>query len=193
MSAIGPNAVTRIAEALTARQGVLTCQAVFARAGLAHRLAIPPTAMVSEREVADLYCALQEVCGPAEAAGAAAEAGRLTAEYLLANRIPKPAQFVLRHLPRRLALRLLCAAIARHAWTFAGSGRYSYALGRVPELRLHANPIARRRAPDPDGCHYHAAVFRQLLRALIDPAIEVHETACCANGAQACVFRLTRA
>jgi len=46
---IGPNAITRVAEALNARFG--SAVDVFADAGLAHYLAAPPEQMVDEREV----------------------------------------------------------------------------------------------------------------------------------------------
>ena len=47
-----------------------------------------------------------------------------TGDYLLAHRIPKPVQALLKRLPAPLAARVLLAAITRHAWTFAGSGRF---------------------------------------------------------------------
>lgn len=190
MSAIGPNAITRMAEALTARHGELTCQAVFARAGLSHRWAQPPQEMVPEHEVAALHQALHARFAAEEAAAVAREAGRLTGAYLLANRIPGVARTVLPLLPRSLALWVLCRAMSAHAWTFAGSGRFSYRLGRAPELRLACNPIGRALSGGTCGCHYHAAVFQFLLGRLVSPSVLVSEVACCADGGEACVFRL---
>lgn len=155
---IGPNAITRIAEAL----GPAAPQ-VFAAARLSHHLVTPPTRMVPEVDVAALHAALYL---RADAEAVAAEAGRLTAEYLLANRIPGLAQSVLRLLPARPALRLLCRAIAAHAWTFAGSGRFSYAIGRMPELRLEGAPFA---SPS-----YPAAVFQRLFEVLVAKGTTVH-------------------
>lgn len=192
MSAIGPNALTRMAEALTLRHGEGACQAVFARAGIAHRWAEPPHAMVPEAEVAALHRAVHARFAPAEAAAMAELAGRLTGDYLLAHRIPRPARLLLPLLPWRLSLRLLCRAMAAHAWTFAGSGAFSYRLGTTPELVLAANPIATGLPPEAHGCHYHRAVFQHLLRRLVAPDILVREVACCAEGAPACVYRITR-
>jgi hypothetical protein len=53
-----------------------------------------------------------------------AKAGQGTADYILAHRIPGPAKALIRALPAPLGARLLTAAIARHAWTFTGSGRF---------------------------------------------------------------------
>ncbi len=45
---IGPNAVTRVAEALRAHAGDAATAALFGRAGLAAYIARPPEAMVPE-------------------------------------------------------------------------------------------------------------------------------------------------
>jgi divinyl protochlorophyllide a 8-vinyl-reductase len=67
--------------------------------------------------------------GPAMAAEVARDAGLRTADYLLANRIPKPVQVLLKHLPAPLAARVLLSAIRRHAWTFRRQ-RQLHARGR---------------------------------------------------------------
>ena len=85
---IGPNAITRMSEALTISLGSGICRDVFTAAGLERHLATPPTKMVDEIEVARLHRALIERLGPTEAAEISREAGRLTGDYLLENRIP---------------------------------------------------------------------------------------------------------
>lgn len=110
-------------------------------------------------------------------------AGRGTADYILANRIPAPAQRLIRALPRRLGAQLLAAAIARHAWTFAGSGRFSIEEIRPLTLSIAANPLAL--AP---GCDWHVAVFERLFAALVRPGAKVRETSCCGAGDPACRF-----
>ena len=75
---------------------------------------------------------------------------------------------MLEALPASLASRQLLSAIARHAWTFAGSGRYA------------AGPV----------CHWHAGVFETLFRTLVHPRSRARETACCAAGAPACRFEI---
>lgn len=184
---IGPNAVTRLAESLEALRGRAEAAAVFDGARLAHRLTTPPERMVDEAEVIALHAALRARL-PAEAATIAADAGRRTADYLLAHRIPRVMRLVLPWLPGRLAARILLAAIARHAWTFAGSGRFSVLPGRVVRFSIAGGPLAHGvHAPAP-VCDYYAATFEGLFRALVHPGMQVAETVCEACGAPACVF-----
>jgi divinyl protochlorophyllide a 8-vinyl-reductase len=187
---IGPNAVTRLAEALAARDGPDLCGAVFAAAGLAHHLADPPRAMVDEADVAALHRALFGTLGAEEAAEVAWEAGRLTGLYLLAHRIPRPAQAILRRLPRPLASRILLKAIARHAWTFAGSGTFAYGFDPGLWLRLEGSPVCRAIRTEAPACHYFAGTFETVLGAMLGPRTRVVETDCAAAGAAACVFRV---
>jgi divinyl protochlorophyllide a 8-vinyl-reductase len=184
---IGPNAVTRLAEAL----GEGRAAAVFGAAGLAGRLAEPPGRMVPEAEVIALHRAARALLGEAEAAAAAREAGVLTARYLLAHRIPAPMQRLLRLLPARLAAALLFRAIGRHAWTFAGSGRFRVLPGRPLRFAIEGGPIARAGAADHPVCGYYAATFETLFRALVQPRAQVVETACEAMGAPECAFTVT--
>lgn len=185
---IGPNAVTRLAEAL----GPVRAREVFAAAGLADRLEAPPDRMVPEAEVVALHRALRARLGEAGADVVSREAGRLTACYLLAHRIPGTLQWVLRHLPGGIAARILVAAIGRHAWTFAGSGRFRVVTGRPLRLEITGGPIARAGAATDPVCAYYAATFESLFRALAGDGSRVVETACQATGAPACVFELRR-
>lgn len=183
---VGPNALTQIAAAL----GPDAAAAVFCRAGLAARLAAPPRDMVPEAEVTALHRALRLHCGDAQASDIAARAGRLTAEYLLANRIPRPLQWLLLRLPARLAARILLSAIGRHARTFAGSGRFRILPGWPLRLEIVGGPIARA-APAPyPVCAYYAATFETLFWALVSARTKVEEISCEAAGAPACVFEL---
>lgn len=192
---IGPNAVIRLAEALRSDEGEACATAVFAAAGLLRYLAEPPSAMVDEREVTALYAALRASLPPVDAARVSAHAGRLTAVYLLGHRIPRSAQILLALLPARLAARALVRAIGAHAWTFAGSGRFSAEFGGEAggaPLRfvIQGCPVCRgARSPEP-LCDYYAATFEHLFRALVKPSSVVRETACGAAGAAACVFEV---
>ena len=187
---IGPNAITRMIEALRALEGDDECEAIFASARLARYLAEAPGEMVSESEVSDLHRATFLHLGPQRAARVSREAGRLTGDYLLANRIPAAAQKVLRVLPRGIAARVLLAAVSRHAWTFAGSGAFSYGFAPQLTLRIEGSPICLRLRTDEKVCHYFAATFEHLFRALVAPQTRVEETECEAGGAAACVFRV---
>lgn len=186
-SRIGPNAVTRLAEAL----GPDRAQDVFALAGLAHRLDDAPTRMVPESEVTALHRAARGALGDDLAEAASREAGRLTALYLLGNRIPRPLQAVLKLLPARIAARILTNAIARHSWTFAGSGTFKVVPGAPMRLEIAGGPIPRAGAADHPVCGYYAATFETLFRTLVSSRTQVAEVACEAMGAPACVFELT--
>lgn len=185
---IGPNAVTRLAEALEALRSHGAAAAVFARAGLAHRLAAPPGGMVDEAEVIALHAALRGLLPAGDATAVAAEAGTRTAAYLLAHRIPRPMRAILPRLPARLAARILLAAIGRHAWTFAGSGRFAALPGRPVRFRIAGGPLARGARSEGPACAYYAATFEGLFRTLVHPGARVTETDCEAQGAPACLF-----
>ena len=189
---IGPNAITRLAEALPRRVGASTTREVFARAGLVHHLLEPPQHMVDETEVRRLHGALRDTLGETAALQLAREAGTLTARYLLAHRIPRPVQALLRVLPAPLAARLLLRAIAGHAWTFAGSGRFSHAVAPARQcqatLRLQNNPLCRELQSAHPACAFYAATFERLFRVLVDPDTVVTERTCAARGEPACVF-----
>jgi divinyl protochlorophyllide a 8-vinyl-reductase len=163
---------------------------VFERAGLAAYLREPPGQMVDEAEVTRLHRELRGVLGGPAAAVVAREAGRRTAGYLLAHRIPRPVQAVLRWLPAPLAARVLLQAIRRHAWTFAGSGVFEARAGRPVVLTLRDNPLCRGQRADVPVCDYYAATFEGLFRALVHPATRVDEVACEARGDAECRFEL---
>jgi divinyl protochlorophyllide a 8-vinyl-reductase len=144
--------------------------------------------MVDEAEVVALHAALRGLVPADEAARIAADAGRRTADYLLANRIPRVMRLVLPRLPARWAARILLVAIGRHAWTFAGSGRFAVLPGRPVRFSIAGGPLARDvQAPVP-VCDYYAATFAGLFRRLVHPATRVVETDCEACGAPACIF-----
>ncbi|WP_299622202.1 bacteriochlorophyll 4-vinyl reductase [Pelagibius sp.] len=185
--AVGPNAVIQLGEALRDRLGDRAARDVFAHAGLGHFLANPPSEMVDEDAVRGLFRSLYHLLPSATAAAIAAEAGRRTADYLLANRIPGLARATLRSLPGRLAAPLLLSAIASNAWTFAGSGTLQTRAGSPSLIEIADNPIAI------PGCVWHVAVFKTLFGALVTPDVEVHHPQCCHAGAPSCRFEIAPA
>ncbi|HZF77160.1 MAG TPA: bacteriochlorophyll 4-vinyl reductase [Acetobacteraceae bacterium] len=187
---IGPNAVTRLAEAAREVLPGEEVLALFEEAGLAHRLANPPHRMVEEREVTRLHAVLRRRVGVPVARLLGAEAGRRTADYLLAHRIPRPLQGLLRLLPARLAARVLLGAVTRHAWTFAGSGRFSVDTGRPVRVVLEGCPLCRGAASGQPLCDFYAAAFSRLFRALVSRRTRVAQTGCAAMGDPACTFEL---
>ncbi len=187
---IGPNAITRVAEVLPVHAGRIVAEQVFARAGLIKHWRHPPEAMVDETEVARLHATLRETLGERDAAGVARAAGTRTGDYLLAHRIPKPVQWLLKRLPAPLAARVLLAAITKHAWTFAGSGTFSATPGRPVRVPIRANPMCRGLVSEAPACDFYAATFERLFRVLVHPETQVVETACEACGDDACRFEL---
>lgn len=187
---IGPNAITRMAEAMAAMGGDGLCRDVFASAGLSDYLATPPTRMIPAADVAFLHAAAIERLGEACAAEISWRAGCLTGEYLLAHRIPPIAQRILKVLPRVLAARILVGAIARHAWTFAGGGTFSYDFSPQLTLRLKRSPICRGLRTQEPACTYFAATFERVFAEMLGPSLRVTEAECEATGAPACVFEI---
>lgn len=187
---IGPNAITRVAESLAAFESTATLKRIFAAAGISRHLDTPPSDMVDEREVTALHHALRGELGVGRARSVSWAAGRLTAEYLLANRIPQPAQRVLRVMPPAIASRLLLAAIGKHSWTFAGSGIFSARPGHPVILDIEGCPICRNATAPAPLCDFYAATFERLFCELVRADARVVETACSANGAKACTFEI---
>lgn len=190
---IGPNAITRVAEVLPPRVGSSATWTLFEQAGLLHHLRQPPQDMVLEDEVRQLHGVLRQQLGEAAAREVATAAGRRTADYLLARRIPRPVQRLLKLLPARLAAHVLLGAVRRHAWTFAGSGRFSAetgAPGQPVVLRIQDNPLCRGLASEAPACDFYAATFERLFQVLVHPRSRVHEVACEACGDAECRFEV---
>ncbi|MEL7107585.1 MAG: bacteriochlorophyll 4-vinyl reductase [Pseudomonadota bacterium] len=184
---IGPNAILQLLPVLEQAGGAQLRDQVMAAAGV---FRVPSDAgLMAEAPAARMHQALRAI-EPEMAPSLAWAAGVRTGDYILAHRIPKLAQRVLRLLPGRLAAPVLTKAIAGHAWTFAGSGGFSVAGPLVFEIS--DNPIVRGERADYPLCHWHAAVFETLFSELVDPDLRCAETACCAMGAPACRFEMTR-
>ncbi len=187
---IGPNAITQVAEALERRAGHPLTSALFARAGLAAHLERPPTTMVDESDACRLHGLLRSELGDRAGAAVAREAGSATADYLLAHRIPTLFQRLLTRMPAALASRLLLVAISRHAWTFAGSGRFDARSGTPVLLTIRGNALCRGQQSDHPVCDYYAATFERLFRVLVHRDTRVTEIGCEACGDDACRFEL---
>lgn len=184
---IGPNAILQLVPVLEEAGGALMRDRMLGLAGIER---LPDgTEMIDEGPAARLHQVLRWA-EPHRAPGLARKAGQGTADYILAHRIPAPAQAVLRGLPGRLAAPLLSRAIAAHAWTFAGSGQFR-CVGAW-KFEIADNPVVRGECADTPICHWHAAVFERLYRALVTPRAICRETACCAAGAKACRFEISR-
>lgn len=181
---IGPNAILQAVAVLDREAGVEARSRLLAQAGVA----VPPpdSGMIPEREARALHDAIRHL---PEAQRILRLSGLSTADYILANRIPAPARFVIRALPAALGARLLSSAIARHAWTFVGSGRFRIA-GTAPlTFEISDNPL-RAAESDRPACHWHAAVFERLFATLVWPGVRVEEVSCASAGDDCCRFVL---
>jgi divinyl protochlorophyllide a 8-vinyl-reductase len=187
---IGPNAVTRVAEALHEIEGDQAPAAIFRLAALEKYLVSPPQFMVDEGEVAALHRVLHTAFDRERARRVAQMAGRKTADYLLRRRIPRVAQALLRALPATIACRLLANAIARNAWTFAGSGTLTVQHGRPTIFTINACPLCRGIEASNPTCDYYAATFERLFATLVDRRVTANEVECLATGGTACRFAI---
>ena len=187
---IGPNAITRVLEAIDQSLGPDAVKVALEVAKLDKYADIRPASMVEETEVTALQTAVFSVFGKGRAREIMRAAGKATANYLIFNRIPSLFQGLVRLMPPRAGARLLLVAILKNAWTFAGSGTFE-AHGWYPvTITIRNNPLARGRSADAPVCDYYTATFEQLFRRLVDPAITVEETTCEAKGDKACTFVL---
>jgi divinyl protochlorophyllide a 8-vinyl-reductase len=193
---IGPNAVIRLAEALVAQVGAERTVAIFREAGQSQYLDAPPAEMIDERVVTALHAALRHRLDAPQAARASIRAGELTADYLLAKRIPRLVQAVLKVLPATPAARILVAAIGRHSWTFAGSGTFTVRFRPRPrhvlaprlQFSIAGCPVCRGASAAEPACAYYAGTFERLFRELVHSGTSVVESQCQATGAPACLF-----
>jgi divinyl protochlorophyllide a 8-vinyl-reductase len=170
---IGPNAILQLLPVLDRLGGTEGRARILAEAGI---FELPDgSRMIPEGDAARLHHHLREV-EPELAPAMAAQAGVETANYIMAHRIPRLARAVLRALPRGLAARALSGAIARHAWTFAGSGRF--AVIDPWTFEIADNPLIRGERSGTCLCHWHAAVFTRLYDALVGRGCVCVETRC---------------
>lgn len=183
---IGPNAILQLVPVLDRAVGARARQGLFHEAAVA----LPPAdaGMLPQSEVIRLNRAL---CFwlPTLAPDLLRQAGLATGDYILAHRIPALAQRTIRALPAAWGARLLAKAIAKHAWTFVGSGDFAIEDFAPLTITIRQNPLATDIAGHP-GCVWHAAVFERLFGALVWPQVRVREVCCCANHSALCRFTL---
>jgi len=197
---IGPNAIVQLANAMRVDEGEGGVTRLFRSAHLTRYLGHWPEAMVDETEVVRLHHTLWREWPADRSRRLSRDAGMRTGDYLLAHRIPGLLQWLLRRLPAAIAARILMRAILRHAWTFAGSGRFTacevsdvsgHSYDARWALTIRGNPmchgVPRREHP---ACDYYAATFERLFAALVHPHAQVIETACESCGDDACRFEL---
>ena len=139
---VGPNAVIQLAVALRRAGLGHVASDIFAEADAQEWLERPPTAMIDEIRVARIHGAVRDKLSCAQAKAVLTTAGELTADYLLANRIPNAFRRLLLWMPRRIGEPLFLGAIRRHAWTFVGSGQF-FAHRSADHPRNQGQPVLR--------------------------------------------------
>ncbi len=184
---IGPNAVWQLLPVLKEAGGAALRDGCLALARCGDFAGAE--GLVPEEPVARLHRAVR-MARPGDAAAILREAGLRTGDYILAHRIPRLAQRALRLSPVRLAAPVLARAIAKHAWTFAGSGQFRVISTAPLVFELRGNPLIRGESSDHALCAWHEGVFERLFRALVHPGARASETACAAAGAPACRFEI---
>lgn len=184
---IGPNAITQLVAVLDRVEGRGVRAAVMAEAGVA--VPDPDLGMIPERDAAAVHRALRVVL-PERAEGLLRLAGLATGSYILQHRIPQPAQWAIRALPAPIGARLLAGAIARHSWTFAGSGQFRIVGWHPLTFEVVGNPLVAGLRAEGPICHWHAAVFERLFARLVWKGCVVRETRCRAAGDAACRFEV---
>ena len=189
-ASIGPNAVIQVAGALRDRFGPLLADPLVLRA-TGYTMASMPSSMIDEREAQALVRAVVDKVGPWLATSVLREAGHRTGDYLLANRIPRVAQWVMRAAPKRVALSLLLKAMAANAWTFAGSGHFRIqSTPDAPELLFESCAMCRGMHEDRPMCDFYAGTFERLIQAVVAKHASVTEVECMAHGGAVCRFTL---
>lgn len=187
---IGPNAIIQSAHVLRDRLGAPVADRLL-RIATGYDLAHLPHEMVDEREPLALVHTVMDALGEARATQMLREAGQRTADYLLATRIPRPAQWVMRVAPRRAGLALLLRAMAANAWTFAGSATFTVVRARaVTTLSFHDCAMCRGIEASGPMCDFYAGTFEHLIRTLVAPRAEVVEVECQAHGGRDCRFEV---
>lgn len=159
---IGPNAVLQTMWAMERQLGTAAAREVLEVAGIA---ALPSgDAMIAEAEALRLHHALAAL-HPREAAAIALAAAEGTADYIIANRIPRIAAWLLRHLPAPLAARALMKAIAKHAWTFIGAGTFT--VTGPWRFAIDRGAAGDAAAPPQSLFLWYGAVFARLYSQLV--------------------------
>jgi divinyl protochlorophyllide a 8-vinyl-reductase len=184
---IGPNAIIQTWQALRAQVGAPLADAILHEA-TGRTPATLPDAMVDEHEAIAMVQRVRQRLDDALAVAVLEDAGRRTARYLLAHRIPRAAQWLMRAAPAPIAFAILASAMARHAWTFAGSGHFDWHTAPRTLLRLHDSPMCRDVRASCPYCDYYAATFDTLVRTLVSRRVVVREVRCRAMGDACCDF-----
>ncbi|MEM6586343.1 MAG: bacteriochlorophyll 4-vinyl reductase [Pseudomonadota bacterium] len=172
---IGPNAILQLAHAMEERIGDARMMKVMRKAGLG---ALPAgDCMIAEDDAIAIHHALA-YCEGEFAEELVRDSGVRTADYIIANRIPRPAVWLLERLPASIGARLLMMAIGQHAWTFIGAGHFR---AQGPwRFTINRSDTDDWTEPPASLFAWYGAVFERLFQKLIAPGCQC--TDICARG-----------
>ncbi|NEX11129.1 MAG: bacteriochlorophyll 4-vinyl reductase [Prosthecochloris sp.] len=180
---IGPNSIIQTVAALESKYGKAEAEAILTRAGHKHLIGNLPSEMTEESKFHALVQALDKELGEKVMTHILNDSGQRTAAYLLRVRIPGFFQKLLKPLPPGLAFRLLIFAISKNAWTFAGSGDFSYTTGKTPEITVKVTyPTI------PVVGNFYLGTFTRLLRELVSPNTKIESSITGTSGAITCRY-----
>ncbi|NTW83069.1 MAG: bacteriochlorophyll 4-vinyl reductase [Chlorobiaceae bacterium] len=185
-SKIGPNSIIQTVTALETRFGKTEAEAILKRCGQGHWIGNLPSEMTEESKFHALVGALDNEIGENKTASILEESGRRTAAYLLRVRIPGFFQKILKPLPPGIAFKLLLFAISKNAWTFAGSGEFSYTSGKKPVITVKVTYPGR-----PVVGNFYLGTFEALLEELVNPKTTIKASIKKESGSILCTYTCT--
>jgi divinyl protochlorophyllide a 8-vinyl-reductase len=180
---VSPQVVLDVLASVEQRLGRQALAPLLAEAALVRPPA--PTEPVPESVAQGVHAALRRQ-HPTEASEILADAGRATADSLIAKQLSARAQSMLSSGPWTIAAWLLGRWAKQNSWTFAGSA--AFAPTSALEFEIVGNPLIRNETAATPLCRFHEALFERLFQRLVDPRLICREIACQAAGAPACRF-----
>lgn len=183
---IGPNSIIQTAAALEAAYGKKEAEAILNRAGQGHWIGNLPSEMTEESKFHTLVSALEKEIGEKKTAEILEDSGRRTAAYLMRVRIPGFFQKILIPLPPALSFRLLLFAISKNAWTFAGSGEFSYSSGKQPVITVKVTYPGKSVVGN-----FYLGTFETLLEELVNPRTSIKASIRKDRGSILCTYTCT--
>jgi divinyl protochlorophyllide a 8-vinyl-reductase len=167
-SKIGPNSIIQTVAALEAKFGKTKADTILKKIGQGHFIGNLPTEMIEESKFHAMVTSLQKEIGNTSTAEILKESGERTARYLLKVRIPAIFQKIVKLLPGRPAFKIFLFAISKNAWTFAGSGKFSYIMSRPPEITVIVTYPTH-----PVVGNFYLGTFTALLQELVNPKTKI--------------------
>ncbi|NTW50297.1 MAG: bacteriochlorophyll 4-vinyl reductase [Chlorobiales bacterium] len=165
---IGPNSIIQTFNALQDRYDESKAKEIFRKAGHEKYIGNLPSTMVPESEFHALVKTLVAALGEKASADILKDSGERTAAYLLRVRIPGIFQSIVKLLPAKMGMKLFLWAISKNAWTFAGSGAFSFAVDQNPKIQVNVSYPSL-----PTVASFYGGTFSHLLQTLIGPSTSI--------------------